>query len=217
LSPDAHIHEVGVTEAEAEATHGGVIAEANRIDVAVYEAVASTPTPHLDEAMRRLSNAANYSRLSMLSAGVLAAFGGTRGRKGAVWGLSSVAVTAAVVNLILKPVGRRERPDRPGHGVPVARQVQMPGSRSLPSGHTAAAVAFASGASRAFPAAGLPLRVLATLVGYSRVHTGAHYPGDVVAGAVVGGVLADLTTSRLARWDRDRGSRVHRKITTDAS
>jgi undecaprenyl-diphosphatase len=196
------INEAAVSDEHARGPGGGLIAEANRIDLAVYGAVASTPTPHLDEAMRRLSNAANYSRLSILSAGLLAAFGGSRGRQAAAWGLSCVAVTATVVNLILKPVGRRERPDRPGHGVPVARQVQMPASRSLPSGHTAAAVAFASGVSRALPAAGLPLRVLATLVGYSRVHTGAHYPGDVVAGAVVGGVLADLTTSRLARRGR---------------
>jgi undecaprenyl-diphosphatase len=203
LPSRADIREVGVTE-KAQATARGLIAEADRIDLAVYGAVASTPTPLMDEFMRRLSNAANYSRLSIFSAGLLAAFGGPRGRQGAAWGLASVGVTATVVNLILKPLGRRERPDRPGSGVPVARQVQMPASRSLPSGHTAAAVAFASGVSRAFPAAGLPLRVLATLVGYSRVHTGAHYPGDVVAGAVVGGVLADLTTSRLAKRPRSR-------------
>ncbi|MFL5824650.1 MAG: phosphatase PAP2 family protein [Solirubrobacteraceae bacterium] len=180
---------------------GGLIAEATRIDLAVYGAVADTTTPRLDLLMRRLSNAADYSRLSILSATLLAALGGRRGRQAAVWGLGSVAVTATVVNLILKPVGRRERPDRSEHRVPTARHVQMPASRSLPSGHTAAAVAFASGASRALPLAGLPLRVLAALVGYSRVHTGAHYPGDVIAGAVVGGVLADLTTSRLARKD----------------
>ena len=180
-------------------TLDGLLAEAERVDLAVYAAVAETPTPRLDEIMRRLSEAANYSRLSITSAVLLAAFGGARGRRAAARGLGSVAVTSAVVNLALKPLGRRQRPDRDQAGVPTARHVQMPGSRSLPSGHTAAAVAFASGVSSVLPLAGVPLRTLATLVGYSRVHTGAHYPGDVIAGAVVGEVLADLTTSRLSR------------------
>ena len=78
----------------------------------------------------------------------------------------------------------------------------------MPSGHTAAAVAFASGASRALPALGLPLHALAALVGYSRVHTGVHYPGDVVAGAVLGAVLAELTTARLARRAQGAGPKT---------
>src|SRR3954463_15581931 len=44
-----------------------------RIDVAVYAAIAQTPTPTLDSAMARLSHAANFSRLSFASAAVLAA------------------------------------------------------------------------------------------------------------------------------------------------
>ena len=32
----------------------------------------------------------------------------------------------------------------------------------------------------------LPLGLLACAVGYSRIHTGVHYPGDVIAGAVLG-------------------------------
>ena len=39
--------------------------EAKRLDVAVYAAVAATPTPTLDRVMRRLSHAADYSRLSV--------------------------------------------------------------------------------------------------------------------------------------------------------
>ncbi len=74
----------------------------------------------------------------------------------------------------------------------------MPGSRSFPSGHTAAAVAFATGVAHVIPAAGLPLHTLAVAVGYSRVHTGVHYPGDVLAGALLGAVVAELTASELA-------------------
>ncbi|MGZ5347754.1 MAG: phosphatase PAP2 family protein [Solirubrobacterales bacterium] len=36
------------------------------------------------------------------------------------------------------------------------------------------------------PWAGVGLAGLAMIVAYSRVHTGVHYPGDVVAGALCG-------------------------------
>ena len=75
----------------------------------------------------------------------------------------------------------------------------MPSSRSFPSGHTAAAFAFATGVGHASPAAAVPLRALAALVGYSRVHTGVHYPGDVIAGALIGTAFAQLTAHMLAR------------------
>jgi undecaprenyl-diphosphatase len=171
--------------------------EAERLDVAVYAAIAGTPTPQLDNAMRRLSHAANYSRLSIASGALLATFGGSKGRRAAGTGLASVAATSAFVNLIVKPLGRRQRPDRAGEEVPEARHVKMPTSRSFPSGHTAAAVAFAGGVGSVLPAAGVPLHLLAALVGYSRVHTGVHYPGDVLAGALIGAMVADLTAGAL--------------------
>jgi len=175
----------------------GWLAEAERIDLAVYVAIAGTPTPRLDGVMRRLSRAADYSRLSIASGAALAVAGGPRGRRAAVSGLACVAATAMIVNLAIKPASRRGRPDRVAGDVPLERQVRMPGSRSFPSGHTAAAVAFASGVGRVLPAAGVPLHALSALVAYSRVHTGVHYPGDVLAGALLGAVIADITASTL--------------------
>jgi undecaprenyl-diphosphatase len=187
---------------DAECDDGdGWLAEVQRIDRAVYAAVAATSTPRLDGAMRRLSLAANYSRLSIASSLVLAVAGGPRGRRAAVAGMTSVAATSAVANLVIKPFGRRRRPDRAAQDVDPARQVPMPGSRSFPSGHTASAVAFASGVGQVLPAASIPLHILAALVAYSRVHTGVHYPGDVLAGAVLGSVVSDGAISVLdRRW-----------------
>ncbi len=177
----------------------GWLEDAERIDVALYAAIAQTPTPALDRAMARLSSAADYSRLSLISAAVLAATGGRRGSRAATMGLASVGVAATVVNLGMKPLGHRRRPDRAVQQVPVARHVRMPSSTSFPSGHSASAFAFATGVGHVSPPVAIPLRALAALVAYSRVHTGVHYPGDVVAGALAGTALAQLTTHALDR------------------
>ena len=170
------------------------IEDAERLDLALYAAVARTPTPALDVVMSRLSRTADYSRLSLASAAVLAVAGGRTGRRAAALGLGSLGVTATVVNLAVKPLARRRRPDRLAGEVPVARHVTMPTSRSFPSGHSAGAFAFATGVGHASPAAAVPLRALAAVVAYSRVHTGVHYPGDVLAGALIGTALAQVTT-----------------------
>jgi membrane-associated phospholipid phosphatase len=177
------------------------IEDAGRVDVAVYAAIAATPTPSLDRAMSKLAEAADYSRLSIASAAVLALAGGPPGRRAAAQGLASVAVTSAVVNALVKPLGKRHRPDREESEVPFARHVPMPSSSSFPSGHSASAFAFATGVGHTMPRAAIPLRALAALVAYSRVHTGVHYPGDVVAGSLLGSALAQITAPRLAAVD----------------
>ena len=80
----------------------------------------------------------------------------------------------------------------------------MPTSTSFPSGHAASAAAFATGVASAFPEAGIPLSAAAALVAYSRVHTGVHYPVDVIAGTVTGTTLAQLAVAFLDRG-RNRG------------
>ncbi len=173
--------------------------EVKRVDAALYTAIAGIQTPALDRSMRRLSQAANYSRLSIVSAATIALTGGPTGRRAAAFGLASVAVTATVVNVAAKPLSRRRRPDRTAEQVPLDRQVRMPVSTSFPSGHSAAAFAFATGVASVMPTVAIPLRALATLVAYSRVHTGVHYPGDVIGGSLMGTTLAQITTHALER------------------
>jgi membrane-associated phospholipid phosphatase len=160
--------------------------ELGALDRAVYAAVASTPTPSLDEPLRRLSNAANNSRLWLTIAAGLAVAGGRAGRRSALQGTLAIAATSALVNLAVKSIWARQRPDRAGAGVPVRRNVRMPASTSFPSGHAASGFAFAAAIGRDQPWLGLALRFLAATVAYSRVHTGVHYPGDIVVGSIIG-------------------------------
>ena len=115
--------------------------ELGAVDRAVYSAVATTPTPSLDEPLRRLSNAANNSRLWLAIATGLSVAGGRAGRRAAVRGTVAIGVTSALVNLAVKSAWSRQRPDRAGAGVPVWRNVRMPASTSFPSGHAASGFA----------------------------------------------------------------------------
>ena len=108
------------------------IEDAERVDLAIYAAIARTQTPALDVAMSRLSRAADYSRLSVTAAALLALVGKRTGRRAAVKGLASLAVTATVINVGVKPLARRRRPDRLAGDVPLARHVRMPSSRRSP-------------------------------------------------------------------------------------
>jgi membrane-associated phospholipid phosphatase len=180
-------------------THRRWLREAKRVDGALYAAIASTPTPTLDEAMSRLSHAADYSRLSIAAAVALGLTGGPTGRRAAACGLASVGLTATVVNVAVKPLSRRRRPDRMAENVPLGRHVPMPTSTSFPSGHSAAAFAFATGVGSVMPQVAVPLRALAALVAYSRVHTGVHYPGDAVVGSLIGTAVAQITTRAIDR------------------
>ncbi|MFE9426911.1 phosphatase PAP2 family protein [Kitasatospora sp. NPDC006697] len=165
------------------------------LDRAVYQVVTVTPTPALDVGMRRLSAAANHSKISLTVAGLLAVRPG-RPRRAAVQGVASLALASFTANLVGKQLVSRPRPLRPADAPFPGRHVPMPGSASFPSGHTAAAVAFASAVGGELPSTALPLSLLATAVGCSRVHTGVHYPGDVLAGALLG--IAAAATVRAA-------------------
>jgi len=166
------------------------LADLAAIDDAVYRAVAATPSPTLDRDLARLSRAADRSVLWMGIAVGLAVAGGASGRRAAAAGVASVAVTSALANAGLKHLHGRPRPDAVAAGIGSGRAVRMPRSASFPSGHAASAFAFATAAGAELPVLALPLRCLAAAVAYSRVHGGAHYPGDVIGGAVLGGAIA---------------------------
>jgi membrane-associated phospholipid phosphatase len=171
--------------------------QAAAVDQAAFDAVETTPTPALDRALVRVSDAANYSRLWLATAAAVALVGGRQGRRGAVQGVVAIGLASAMSNLVIKPLFRRRRPPvSTEHPVVSSRRVRRPASASFPSGHTASAFAFASAMGEAVPVLWVPLHVTASVVGYARVHTGVHYPSDVIVGALVG-ASCGWTTRRL--------------------
>ncbi|MDQ1688500.1 MAG: hypothetical protein QOK42_1475 [Frankiaceae bacterium] len=164
-------------------------------DVAAYALAHKGDAPGVDEGLQLVTKSADFSAIWLATAAALAATQGRAGRRAAARGLLSIAITSAVVNGPMKSVVRRPRPDN--RLVPVDRiKHRTTRTTSFPSGHSASAAAFAVAASAELPAAAVPLGTMAALVAASRVRTGAHYPGDVLAGLAIGAGVA-LSTKRV--------------------
>jgi undecaprenyl-diphosphatase len=115
----------------------------------------------------------------------------------------AVVAVAGLINDLLKIVFGRARPalwlagDESGFGF------FRVGARfaSFPSGHTATSVAAALVFGALLPRWRWPFLAAASLIALSRIGVGAHYPSDVVGGAIIGGLVA----AALIRQARIRG------------
>jgi undecaprenyl-diphosphatase len=160
-------------------------------DARLHAFIGRLPTTPADRWLRRLSTFANHGRLWLVLAALLGVRKGPL-RRGAVRGIGSMWVSSALVNLVLKRFFGRVRPDLANLRAD-RRLRRSPVTLSFPSGHSSSAAAFVTGVAMESPLAGAALAPVALGVGYSRVHVGVHYPGDVVAGLAVGGAVAVAT------------------------
>ena len=127
----------------------------SKFDRKLVRAVSNLPGGGHDDFFRRLSAAANKGKLWFGVAGAMALVPG-KTRRAAVHGLIAQGVASAVTNVVFKTLLPRARP-LPEH-LPVFRFVNpQPTSSSMPSGHSASAVAFALGVGMVRPALGAAL------------------------------------------------------------
>ncbi|HEY8373133.1 MAG TPA: phosphatase PAP2 family protein [Pseudonocardiaceae bacterium] len=170
-----------------------VIRKINEADTALVRRSARLPRSGVDPGLKTLTTAADHSMVWFAIAAALATRRGVT-RRAALRGVAAVGAASCVTNLVAKPLFPRRRP--PAELMPVHRRLTTPpGSSSFPSGHAASAAAFTTAVALEKPVAGALLVPLATAVAYSRVHTGVHWPSDVVAGLMLG-VGTGLATTR---------------------
>jgi membrane-associated phospholipid phosphatase len=167
------------------------------VDQRLLDRLGAVESGVLDHALPRLGVAANYSRLWIGVAGLLVLTRRRKACRAAGRGLASLVVASTVANVVAKGSARRARPSV-DLVPPVRRLRRAPVTTSFPSGHSASAAAFATGASLEMPILAVPLGVLATAVAASRVATGAHYPSDVSVGLLLGMGVAAFTLKFVA-------------------
>src|SRR5947209_6276635 len=153
------------------------------VDRRLYRAIHGLPhSPIGDRYVSLLSDLGEGP--GWVAAGLaLAWLGGTKGRRAGLAVSVASLGTTYVVQRLIKPVFRRNRPW-------VGRDVLVVGIRttdaSFPSGHSASSFAAATALASFYPGAAPLVFALATGVGLSRVHLGHHFPSDVAAGGLIG-------------------------------
>lgn len=96
-------------------------------------------------------------------------------------------------HILLKKKIKRRRPCDRYHEID--NLVSLPDEFSFPSGHTAAAFCMSSMLAAFFPEGSWYYYSIATLIGLSRVYNGVHYPGDVIAGMLIGMICTKVGLS----------------------
>lgn len=139
-----------------------------------------------------LSRIADYGMVWIFIGIILLCMRGTR-KAGTAVALSMITNLLAL-NLVLKNLVDRIRPYEVIDGL--TRLVPAEKSFSFPSGHAGHAFAAAVVIYAMLPKKyGIPALILAVLIAFSRLYVGVHYPTDVLAGSLIGTVIALLAVA----------------------
>ena len=165
-------------------------------DAAAFRALnGAAGWPPLDALMVALSTVGMRGALFIAVAGVI----GFRARGTvlmAAWRVVLAVVLASVLaNNVIKPIVARPRPAVAQPGAHIVGW--QPVGYSFPSGHAAECVAGACALAIMIPRRRLLLFTIAGLIALSRVFVGAHYPLDIVGGAILGWAVARFTAARV--------------------
>jgi membrane-associated phospholipid phosphatase len=122
--------------------------------------------------------------------------------------LGASVVTAAIFSNILKYTINRPRPFIT---YPFIEKLISGGGPSFPSGHASDSFSLATALSITYPKwfVIVPAYGWASIVTYSRMDLGVHYPSDVLAGAIIGAGSAYLCHKVHQRLKKGTNKRVH--------
>lgn len=110
-------------------------------------------------------------------------------RKAGITSLLALAIGALITNVTLKNMVARIRPYEVVDGLRLL--IARPRDYSFPSGHTCASFAAALVYYRYFPRKwGIAAVILASMIAFSRLYVGVHYPTDILGGLIVGAFAA---------------------------
>ena len=105
--------------------------------------------------------------------------------------LASLLITTIVGEGVMKHLIRRKRPFHEDDEKELL--ITRPITYSFPSGHTASSFAVAAVFIKTNNSASLIIIILASLIAFSRVYLGVHYPSDVLGGGIIGFFCGLLT------------------------
>lgn len=167
--------------------------QAQSLDVRILNEVHLHRNRSLDDAMNGISQTAYPVSLAVPLVQWLHGFAGHH-QQSLEYGLQSATaliITTGVVYGLKYTVDRK----RPYEEHPEYDPYSKDSSPSFPSGHTSFAFATATSLSIEYPRwyVIVPSYLWAGAIGYSRLHLGEHYPGDVVAGALIGAASAYIS------------------------
>ena len=139
-------------------------------------------SPHAERAVTRFSRLGEHGGVWLAMGAVGSVVGGERRDR---WRRATASVAAGyALNTAIKLLVGRRRPQLAG----LPALTGTPTALSFPSAHACTSFAGAVSYSR-LGAPATPLYALAAGHSLSRLYLGVHYPSDVLAGAVLGGVV----------------------------
>lgn len=153
------------------------------IDRRIFAAIHGLPHSPLSDRYGSVVSDVGEGLGWVMAGAAMAWLGGPKGRRAGIATTLATLSATYLVQRLVKPVFRRQRPFVNSDVVAVGIK---PLDASFPSGHSASSFAAAAAIATFYPSAAPLAFTLATGVGISRIYLGHHFPSDVAVGAATG-------------------------------